>query len=242
MELRVDHLRALLANVSSETLTGARLNRIQKQMAELGPALDTAVAPNSPEAEELGAAIGPRATKLKEAASAVAIRAERVGEQLEQLDRRLDKTYGQMGEIRQNANELMEMSRLTVERIGQLRRRFETQGPLEMDKEELRAEAETKLALIRQLDEGQREAMEVAREKLAKITETLDRIEAVKERTEELGQTIGEEKARLEKLRQLKGAFEEELLTVAAGVSTVKKVSVKMNFLWHLKKIKFQLT
>ena len=223
MESRVGDLRCLLANVSSETLTGARLNRIQKQIGELDPAVDRAVAANSPEAEELGSELGPKATRLKEAASAAAIRAQRTAEQLDQLDKRLDNAYGDLGQIRANANELLEMTRLTVDRIGLLRHRFETQGPLERSREELAAEADQKLALIRELDKGQREALDTARERLAKVAETLEQIGAVKEQTEELGQLIREQRSRLSDINGMKGAFEEELLTVRAVVDGVKK-------------------
>lgn len=109
MEFRVDHLRTLLANMSSEKLTGARLNRIQRQMSEIEPALDSVIAANSPQAEQLGNELVPKVAKLKEAASAASIRAERTAEQLDQLDRRLDTAYGHLGEIRTNGNELLEV-------------------------------------------------------------------------------------------------------------------------------------
>ena len=224
MENRVDHLRTLLANVSSETLTGARLNRVQKQIGELEPAMERVVAANSPVAEELGSTLGPKASRLKEAAAAASIRAERTAEQLEQLDKRLDDSYGQLGQIRTNANELLELTRLSVEKIGQLRRRFETQGPLEISKEELKAEAERKLELIRQLDQSQRESMEVARERLANVTGTLERMGALKGQSEALDRQIGEQRARLVQLNELRGAFQEELNTVRAGLGEVQRV------------------
>ncbi|KAL3080594.1 hypothetical protein niasHT_036540 [Heterodera trifolii] len=65
MNERLAHLRHLLSNVSSEALTGARLNRVQKQRNELEPLLDRVVAANDPEAAELSDIIGPTIITLK---------------------------------------------------------------------------------------------------------------------------------------------------------------------------------
>lgn len=62
---RLDDLRLLLSNVSSEALTGARLNRVQKQIVELEPSVERVVATGDPEAEELDAKLTPNIGKLK---------------------------------------------------------------------------------------------------------------------------------------------------------------------------------
>ena len=225
MELNVAHLRSLLSNVSSETLTGARLNRIQKQIGELEPALESVIASNSPEAEEISSQIAPKARSLNEAASAAAIRSQRATEQLSTLDKRLDKSYEQLGEIRTNAQQLLEMTRLTIDKIGKLGRRFETQAPLDINREELKNQSEAKLKMIRKVDGGIEEALSEARKHLTNVLATQERIGELKGRNDELSNKIGEERQRLEKLNEWREAFEDELKTVKSSLADIKNVN-----------------
>lgn len=225
MEANIAHLRFLLANVSSETLTGARLNRIQKQIGELEPVLDIVIASTSPEAEEISSQIAPKARSLSDEVSAASLRERRATEQLATLNKRLDKSYDQLDEIRTNAQQLLEMTRLTVDRIGKLRSRFENQPPLDINREKLKIQSEEKLRMIRKLDGGHAEALSKAQKHLDNVLTTQNRISELGRQTEELSNKIGEEKGRLGKLNEWREAYEEELKTVKTSLADVRKVT-----------------
>lgn len=67
-------------------------------------------------------------SKLQETASASALRAQRTVDQLQQLDARLNDAYVHLGSVRADAQQLVEKNRMAVEKIGELKRRFEMQA------------------------------------------------------------------------------------------------------------------
>uniref|UniRef100_A0A914HKE2 Uncharacterized protein n=1 Tax=Globodera rostochiensis TaxID=31243 RepID=A0A914HKE2_GLORO len=225
MNERLADLRNLLSNVSSEALTGARLNRVQKQMVELEPMLERVVAANDPEAVELDTEITPTIGKLKENASASALRAERMVDLVGQLDKRLNDAYVKLGTVRAGGQQLVEQNRLAVEKIGNLKRRFETQAPLEISREELQAEAEQKMERIRKVDANLANAVGQAQAKMQLLDSTIGRIQSVKNQREELRQSIDKNKTRLDDLNILKMAFQEQIATIKQTVTDVKKVT-----------------
>ncbi|KAI1731321.1 laminin EGF domain-containing protein [Ditylenchus destructor] len=213
-DMSVEVLASTLGNVSSVALTGARLKRIQKSIAELEPNLDQVISVDS-DVNELTEII-PKISSVKDSSSNIAIRADRSADQLEAISKQLDASFDQLSQLRQDTNDLIEVSNWQISKVVDLKENFESSVPVE-NREQMIADAERILGEIKANED--RTSLDSLSEQLANITNTLTQIETLKNKSQELLDQIKAERGLLQTMTNTSLAFRNELHTTQSTIN-----------------------
>lgn len=148
-DIQVEVLNTTLGNVSSVALTGARLNRIQKAVNDLDPAVDTIISITSEESELKD--LKSKINTANDNASSVGIRANRANDLLNASEEKLKNVFKNLDTLRTDAQDLRSVAKWVIDGIEQITLTFERSTPVE-NREELINEAKKLLEDIKEVD------------------------------------------------------------------------------------------
>uniref|UniRef100_A0A915EU80 Laminin subunit alpha n=1 Tax=Ditylenchus dipsaci TaxID=166011 RepID=A0A915EU80_9BILA len=218
-DISLEVLNSTLGNVSSVALTGSRLRKIQKAITDLDPALDKVISFDS-DANELSELV-PKIASVKDASSNVNIKANRTVEQLASLNQKLDSYFDLLKRLRLDTNDLIEVSNWQITKVVELKESFQNAAPVQ-NREQMIADAAQRLEEIKVNDD--QTGLEALSEKLANVTHTLVRIEALKNKSQELFDQIKAERMSLQALTNSSIEFGIELHSTENMIKEVQKM------------------